>query len=277
MSLIFSLLAFAAVSFGWIHLWTSTYRPYSIGGLILHNAIFTALSLPVAWLVSMLIMMTAGAGYSASNTGALGLLAIFWLFIFGFACFIALILTIVSFREKQSERKFNESARKPKIIADIFRTICGGKENTAAEIAECTSSPIEYAAKNAAQFFERGISPDDTYTDTLMWIGCVDILIKYKFAAELDFKCELEDLISELGKLTSHNFTPKEYGLDPNAYITIWLGELDELLKERGLCIGGIDIDSDSYVVFLTDIQTLGKLKDTANIIGHKIDYAKNL
>lgn len=166
------------------------------------------------------------------------------------------------------------------MIAEIFGTICKGKESILAEIAECTSSPKEYAVKNAAQFSERFISPDETDTDTLMWIGCVDILINNAYAAELDFSCELEELIFALSQLRSaaaEKISLDENDLSSDEDISVWLGELDEQLKERDLCIGGIDIDSDSYVVFLTDIGTLEKLKDNADSIGHRIDFAKNL
>lgn len=166
------------------------------------------------------------------------------------------------------------------IAADIFKTICGGNEKAAQEIDRCTSSPREYAEKNAAQLAERGLSPDDTDTDTLMWIGCVDILIENAYAAELDFKCESEDLIFALNGLRSlalRGIRFEEDVLDDSADITAWLGTLDQRLGEYGLCIGGVDIDSDSYVVFLTDIETLERLKETANGIGHKIDRGKRL
>ncbi|SFB68072.1 DUF6630 family protein [Ruminococcus albus] len=182
--------------------------------------------------------------------------------------------------DKFKKKTANDSADNSKIIAEIFRTICKDKENIAAQIAECTSSPKDYAVKNAAPYSERGISPDDTDTDTLMWIGCVDILINNAYAAELDFSCELEDLIFNLGKLDSvadENVNFDENDLSADDDITIWLDKLDEQLKDRKLCIGGIDIDSDSYVIFLTDIQTLEKLKDSAGSIGHRIDFAKNL
>lgn len=182
--------------------------------------------------------------------------------------------------DKLKKKKSNDSMDNANIIADIFRTICGDKKIPADEIAECTSSPKEYAVKNEIQFSDRGISPDDTDTNTLMWIGCVNILIKNAYAAELDFKCELEDFIFNLGELTtltSKNITLDENDFDADADITVWLSELDKQLAERKLCIGGIDIDSDSYVIFLTDVQTLEKLKYNANSAGHKIDYAKHL
>ena len=180
--------------------------------------------------------------------------------------------------DKFKKKKTNDSADNADIIAKIFGTIC--KDTLTAEIAECTGAVKEYAAKYAEQYAERGISADTVDADTLMWIGCVDILINNSYAAELDFSCEPEDFVYALGELRT--LAAENISLDENEFssdedITAWLGELDEQLKERGLCIGGIDIDSDSYVVFLTDIQTLEKLKDMAGSIGHRIDYAKNL
>lgn len=186
----------------------------------------------------------------------------------------------MGFFDKLNKKRSDDSADFAKTAASIFKTICGGEETSAKEIDSCTSSPREYAMENASQFAERGISADSADTNTLMWLGCVDILIKNAYAAELDFKCELEDLIFSLNELNSpasENITLDEDEHDPEADITVWLGEIDERLGERGLCVGGVDIDSDSYVVFLTDIQTLEKLKETANGIGYKIDRAKKL
>ena len=182
--------------------------------------------------------------------------------------------------DKFKQMQNNDSAENSKMIAEIFRIICKGKESIDAEIAECTNSTKDYAEKNKVQFSERGISSDVADEDTLMWIGCVDILINNSYAAELDFSCEVEDLIFIIGKLESfsaENITLDVKDFSYDDYITVWLDELDKKLTERGLCIGGIDIDSDSYVVFLTDINTLGKLKDSACSIGRRIDYAKNL
>lgn len=182
--------------------------------------------------------------------------------------------------DKFKKKKNSDSADNSKMISEIFSIICKGKDDMSAEIAECTNSPEEYAVKHKTQFAERGISPNETDADTLMWIGCVDILINHSFADELDFSCELEDFVYCIGKLdpvTAEKITLDENDFSSDADITLWLDELDPKLKARNLCIGGIDIDSDSYVVFLTDIPTLEKLKDMANSIGHKIDYAKNL
>lgn len=182
--------------------------------------------------------------------------------------------------DKLKKRNSDESPDSGKVIADIFRVICGDEETVTTEIDLCVNSPKNYALKNEKQFVGRGLSADDTDADTLMWIGCVDILIKNAYAAELDFSCEIGDFIfglNELVKLTSENIILEEDDFDAGADITVWLDELDERLKERGLCIGGVDIDSDSYVVFMIDIKTLGRLKANANSIGHKIDCAKNL
>lgn len=41
----------------------------------------------------------------------------------------------------------NDSAENSKMIAEIFRIICKGKESVDAEIAECTNSTKDYAEK----------------------------------------------------------------------------------------------------------------------------------
>lgn len=103
---IFMLIAIAASS-GWLKLWTAAYTPSKISGYIRHTVIFTFLSLLISWLVSLLIFSPVDDTYSASNIGALGMLFILWLLIFGTACLIAVFQTFGSIFKKLNEEKQN--------------------------------------------------------------------------------------------------------------------------------------------------------------------------
>lgn len=83
-----------AGAFGWAVLWMRTYHPDGIKGLLLHNLLFLGLSLLIAGGVLLLIFLPADDSYSASNLGALGILFLMFLRIFGTACFVALMGTI---------------------------------------------------------------------------------------------------------------------------------------------------------------------------------------
>ena len=47
--------------------------------------------------------------------------------------------------------------------------------------------------------------------------------------------------------------------------------------ETEGFCVGGIDIDSDSYVLFICEVETLKELTKWSNRIDQRIDHAKNL
>ena len=101
------LLIFVALSFLWAKLWLKTCKYEKIGRFVLHEIIFTALSFAVSYIMMLIIFSPVDETYSASNKGALGFIFIFWLVIFGSACFVALVQTVVDMINKNSEDNDN--------------------------------------------------------------------------------------------------------------------------------------------------------------------------
>lgn len=52
---------------------------------------------------------------------------------------------------------------------------------------------------------------------------------------------------------------------------------IDEQWKPLGMCLAGIDIESDCYVMFPCKNDKLNELKNLAGIVSCRIDYAKNI
>lgn len=109
MEIIFAMLITISVSIGWIKLWTATYSPLKISGFIKHTVIFIFLSLVVALIGLFLIFAPVDDTYSASNTGALGLLFVLCISIFGVACMIAVIQNLSGLLQKRNEDKQSET------------------------------------------------------------------------------------------------------------------------------------------------------------------------
>ena len=64
---------------------------------------------------------------------------------------------------------------------------------------------------------------------------------------------------------------------DKNADVSEWCAIIDGKWKSSGICLAGIDIESDSYILFPCRDDKLDKLKKLAKIVSCRIDYAKNL
>ena len=76
-------------SAGWLKLWISSYTPSNVRGYIAHTLIFIVLSLIIAGLVLLIIFAPVDDTYSASNVGALGMLFLGFLELFGCFCLVA--------------------------------------------------------------------------------------------------------------------------------------------------------------------------------------------
>lgn len=166
------------------------------------------------------------------------------------------------------------------IYKQIFTNISNSDEKVRAEIEKCLENIRLYSLKNSDKFEERGldISKDSEYT--LKWFGCIDILIDNGYAAEFDYKTDFEDFYDLLGKLkivSQRGILPSEDDIyldyEPNG----WLSCIDSRWAKAGLCVGGIDIDSDSYVIFICTVEQLDKLSKLASESGRKICRAREL
>ena len=73
------------------------------------------------------------------------------------------------------------------------------------------------------------------------------------------------------------NLQMEDDWFDEEDTITNWCSILDRRWEIEGFCVGGIDIDSDSYVLFICEVETLKELTKWSNRIDQRIDHAKNL
>lgn len=180
-----------------------------------------------------------------------------------------------SFKRKSNQPSKNES----EIFNQIFLTICQNNSDAAAELKSLCENTKEFANKNQQYYSDRMISTADEPENSLRWIGAVEILMKYSYASEFDYCCELEDFVHFTNKLVtvqSKNLGFSQDDFDEDGDITQWSEQLDEIWSGKGFCLGCIDIDSDSYLVFAAEISTLQKLRELAKSINRRIDYAKN-
>ena len=138
----------------------------------------------------------------------------------------------------------------------------------------CFCHPREYFKDNADRYEERGITNRDAI-DTFVWIALTDELLESGAAIELDWK---EEFLSSIeGLANEKDLVVEDVLLDDEGDIPTWCKELDNKWMKDGYCIAGIDIDSDSYVLFVCKTDKLKRLAELAKSINHRIDFAQNM
>ena len=141
----------------------------------------------------------------------------------------------------------------------------------------CFCHPREYFKDNVDRYEERGITNRDAI-DTFVWIAVADEMLESGIATELDWKEEKDEFLSSIEELANeNNLVVDDSMLDDEGDIPSWCKELDDRWMKDGYCIAGIDIDSDSYVLFICKTDNLKKLTEFAKSINHRIDFAKNM
>lgn len=158
---------------------------------------------------------------------------------------------------------------------EIAKIISNNDEGITKEMEDCIANPISYFNKYESDYEERGILDFDD-KDIIVWIGLVDCLLKNNYVCELDWKDGLSEFIYFMSNLKNSVKFDEEI-LNENGKIVDWCTKLDEELQKQNLCVGGIDIDSDSYVLFICDNEKLKKLNQLSMNISHKITLGRKL
>jgi hypothetical protein len=158
---------------------------------------------------------------------------------------------------------------------DIARIITHDDKNVMDKIEKLINDPIMYFNNYRSLYEERGII-DSFNIDIVIWLGLVDCLIENNYACERDYKDELDDFVFFMNEM-NYDLKIDKSGLNPDGFIPNWCSEIDNKIQVDNLCIGGIDIDSDSFVMFICDCNKLDYLSQIAKSINHKITLASKL
>ena len=112
------------------------------------------------------------------------------------------------------------------------------------------------------------------------WWNLYEKLVSKGYAAELDYKCELEDFIYYVQKLirnkslnTSENLTIDTAALDENQCITDWCADLNTAWENYILV--DMDIGTDSFVLMVLSNEEFETAQELAKELLHRIDVAE--
>ena len=141
----------------------------------------------------------------------------------------------------------------------------------------CFDSPQQYYSEHSERYEDRGIIGDQA-DDFIAWIALADEMISGGAAIELDWKADGEEFFEEIQPLVNQHYLELQSDwIAAEGDITTWCEDLDEEWIDQVYCVGAMDIDSDSYVMFVCKDEVLEKLEELGNQIQHRFDFAKNM
>lgn len=171
-------------------------------------------------------------------------------------------------KKNQKDNPVTDESYLQNAIINISKIISHNNNEVINEIVSIMNNRENYI-KNS----ERGID-ENCSTDILFWLIMVDTLEKYNYVCERDWKDEFEDFIYFLSNLKTFDIDISNDIFNEDESIVEWCKAIDSKYEPK--CIGCIDIDSDSYVLFVSNNDEINELKRLSREISKKIDYAKN-
>ena len=145
------------------------------------------------------------------------------------------------------------------------------------KLESCLESPQRYYRENVESYEERCIDGNQE-DDRIVWFAIADEMILSGAAIELDWKTDAEDFFYEMKSLANrHRLEIQEDCFKKDDDIPTWCEVLDEKWMDKDFCVGGMDIDSDSYVLFVCQAEVLKQLSELGKQVGQKFDSAKNM
>lgn len=167
----------------------------------------------------------------------------------------------------------NRHPKNSHIYLEIIR--CLSDRETTEHFYACTTSPETWYHAHVCDYESRSIPPTAGH-DIIIWIGMADYLLTNGIAAELDYAAELTEFLDVLHQLASTQIIDETW-FDESDSVPEWCAKLNTEWKNTDTCVGAVDIDSDSYVLFVTSCSTLIQLQILAKSVNRRIDLAHQL
>lgn len=162
----------------------------------------------------------------------------------------------MSFFSQLFGRKTKQSQRTEQALKEIYlqfaRLISGNDDAVLAQVRDLFEHTAVFLATHQERYDERGINTEQISKETLYWISFADILIAHNYAADFNWKCELEDFEYFLKDLQMFKSYPSIElpELDENGSIDLCIEQINAYWKNQPIALMQQDINSDSYVVF---------------------------
>ena len=143
-------------------------------------------------------------------------------------------------------------------------------------MTSCFESPKAYFKQYAERYDERGIG-EEVNEATIKWLAIADELLAVNIVIELDWKTDKDEFLYQLEPLAAKQTLDLEENWFDEDDILTWCKILDEGWAGHDFCLACMDINSDSYVLFICQRAILGELVVLSKKINQRFDYAKNM
>ncbi|MED0673780.1 hypothetical protein P4S95_26865 [Aneurinibacillus aneurinilyticus] len=156
----------------------------------------------------------------------------------------------------------------------VQKLSCDAEEQIFSEVSLAIEKPETYFEKFKDRLDERGI---DSPIDQLAWISLVDALLDHDLAFELDWKetglyiCDVVDELLDRKKMVSMNWEEFEDGEFDELPTSQYLNEVSKKLREKGISLACLDIESDCYVLITVPSSDIDEIKKLAQEVGCRI------
>lgn len=191
--------------------------------------------------------------------------------------------------------------KREEVLLKIAKLISNNDSDVLIEVEECIDDIEKYAATHIEEYEDRSLTLEEDSEEDLQWLGMVNCLIRNNYLYETDdnvqiteFGWEFKNLrgFKEYGLSLDRKFLDADYGIDrydlneddedtfdydededliEDDSVISWCKYLDNKWADENICIGMIDINSDTYVIFPVDCDILEQLEDLADSIERHI------
>lgn len=160
------------------------------------------------------------------------------------------------------------------LLTDIAALIAHDDGLVVAAVAECAADPEGWYEAHLAEYEARGIRIAEwapPQRDNICWLNLVDQLLARHYAVELDWKAGVEDIQYSLDLVAQRlqlDIDWTSVAITRGSFADSALRQISAGLLEQGHALGCLDIDSNSYVLFLTEPQEQQNLITLAQQVG---------
>ena len=156
----------------------------------------------------------------------------------------------------------------------VQKLSCDAEEQIYSEVSLAIEKPEAYFEKFEDRLDERGI---DSPIEQLAWISLVDALLDQDLAYEIDWKetglyiCDVVDELLDRKKMECVSWEEFEDGEFDELPTSEFLNEVSKKLKEKGISLACLDIESDCYVLITVPSSDIDEIKKLAQEAGYRI------
>ncbi|WP_155973485.1 DUF6630 family protein [Streptococcus ruminantium] len=136
---------------------------------------------------------------------------------------------------------------------------------------------------------EQTLEPDsfDDFLDRVgesetenLWLILTKLLEHLNYICVYNHRDELQEFVHSFDRLqqvrnTGISLQLDSEGLNVADSMPKWAAVIDRKYASEGYCLGAIDMDTESYYLFFAKVSIFNRLRELANNIGYRIDYAK--